>query len=142
MGSTLSLAPHTAAPATTRISEINEAWRLEEDRTPLAHRDWFAGNIDIRTATDRLRPLPAGTFLVRTRGPEFGGRDYALDLKSRGGVKHMKIFWENGRFSFSPARSFDSLVSLINYYRTNELLENFGYKDMEGIKLSTPYKSA
>ena len=60
----------------------------------------------------------------------------------------MKIYVENDEnlqgkvFSFSNARRFPSLVQLIGYYRSNDLLENFGYKDMEGMKLVLPYKSA
>ena len=91
------------------------------DQVPLQNQDWFAGNVDIRTATERIRNLPAGTFLVRTRGPA-GSEDYALDLKSRSGVKHMKIYVEelgSGQvsFSFSEARSFPTLPQLIGFYR-------------------------
>jgi hypothetical protein len=40
------------------------------------------------------------------------------------------------------ARSFPSLQELILYYRTRDLLENFGYKHMEGVRLTCPYKNA
>ena len=113
------------------------------DQIPLQKQDWFAGNVDRKTATERIRNLPVGTFIVRTRGP-LVSEDYALDLKTGSGVKHMKIYVEdNGKaFSFSRARQFPTLVQLIGYYRCNDLLENFSYKDMEGMKLVTPYKSA
>ena len=56
----------------------------------------------------------------------------------------MKIYVEDNSkaFSFSRARQFPTLVQLIGFYRSNDLLENFSYKDMEGMKLVTPYKSA
>ena len=115
------------------------------EQVPLQNQDWFAGNIDIRTATERIRNLPVGTFLVRTRGAP-GSEDYALDLKSRSGVKHMKIYVDQDEnhknYSFSRARVFPSLVQLIGYYRSNDLLENFSYKEMEGLRLVMPYKSA
>ena len=119
----------------------------QHEQIPLQDQDWFAGSVDIKTATDRIRNLPVGTFLVRLRGSG-NVNDFALDLKTKSGVKHMKIYVENDEnlqgkvFSFSNARRFPSLVQLIGYYRSNDLLENFGYKDMEGMKLVLPYKSA
>ena len=61
-------------------------------------------------------------------------------------MKHLKIFYEfaagTEHFSFSEARSFPSLQQLIAYYRSNPLLENFGYKHMVGVKLKLPFKDA
>ena len=144
LGSTLSL-NRGSTDLSGQVRHLKEEWDKLHDQTPLHSQDWFAGNIDIKTATERIRSLPVGTFLVRTRGPS-GSEDYALDLKTRSGVKHMKIYFENDEnykaYSFSRARVFPTLVQLIGFYRSNDLLENFGYKDMEGMRLVTPYKSA
>jgi hypothetical protein len=40
------------------------------------------------------------------------------------------------------ARSFPSLQELILYYRSRDLLENFSYRHMEGVRLTCPYKNA
>eukprot|EP00090_Calanus_glacialis_P036498 TRINITY_DN6235_c0_g1_i1.p1 TRINITY_DN6235_c0_g1~~TRINITY_DN6235_c0_g1_i1.p1 ORF type:complete len:771 (-),score=186.86 TRINITY_DN6235_c0_g1_i1:114-2426(-) len=148
MGSTLSLAPtnRSSSEISSQVRQLQEEWGRQQELTPLHKQDWFAGQIDIKTATDRIRNLPTGTFLVRNRKTE-NNEDFALDLKARIGVKHMKIYVESDEncgkvYSFSPARSFSSLVQLINYYRSNDLLENFGYKELEGVKLNNPYKSA
>ena len=59
------------------------------------------------------------------------------------GVKHLKIFYEaEAGYSFSQARSFPTLQRLITHYRSNDLLENFGYKHMVGVKLKLPFKNA
>ena len=142
LGSTLSL-NRASTDLSGQVRQLKEEWEKQHDQTPLHSQDWFAGNIDIKTATERIRSLPVGTFLVRTRGHQ---EDYALDLKTRSGVKHMKIYFENDenfkRYSFSRARVFPTLGQLIGFYRSNDLLENFGYKEMEGMRLVTPYKSA
>ena len=131
-----------------QVSQFNREWEIQEQQqqTPLEHQEWFAGSIDLKTATERIRNLGDGTFLVR-RINSPNKEEFALDLKTKSGVKHMKIFveWDDRRqvklFSFSHARKFSSLVQLISYYRCNDLLENFGYKEMEGMKLIIPYKS-
>lgn len=72
--------------------------------------------------------------------------ELALDLKAKSGVKHMKIYVEGVgsrqvSYSFSEARSFPTLPQLIGFYRTRDLLENFSYRELEGVKLTTPYKN-
>ena len=110
---------------------------------PLEQQAWFAGRIDQETATERIKALPVGTFLVRSRGIH---HEFALDLRTQDGVKHLKVYRDRDgdeeRFSFSPARSFPTLQGLIGHYRTNDLLENFSYSHMVGAKLKLPYKNA
>jgi len=145
IGSTLSL-NKCSSNVSGQLKQLQEEWVKQHEMIPLQNQDWFAGNIDIKTATERIRNLPVGTFLVRLRNGSL--EDFALDLNTRNGVKHMKIYIENDEnlqgkvYSFSNARYFSSLVQLISFYRSNDLLENFGYKDMEGMKLVLPYKSA
>ena len=148
VGSTLSLNRVGGGPRVAgQVRQLNQEWEKQLEQIPLRDQNWFAGNIDIKTATERIRNLSVGTFLVRIRGTGLSD-DFALDLKTVNGVKHMKIYVENDEnlqcqfFSFSNARRFPSLNQLIGFYRTNDLLENFGYKDMEGMKLVIPFKSA
>ena len=148
VGSTLSLNRVGGGPRVAgQVRQLNQEWEKQLEQIPLRDQNWFAGNIDIKTATERIRNLPVGTFLVRIRGTG-NSDDFALDLKTVNGVKHMKIYVENDEnlqcqfFSFSNARRFPSLNQLIGFYRSNDLLENFGYKDMEGMKLVIPFKSA
>ena len=126
MGSTLSLASHfqRGSPNQTmrqsgQVGELQEIARREQEQLPVNQQDWWAGPIDLKTGTDRIRSLPMGTFLVRGSLQEGA---LALDLKAKSGVKHMKIYVEelgSGQvsFSFSEARSFPTLPQLIGFYR-------------------------
>ena len=110
-------------------------------------KDWFGGNLDIRRATEKLRDLPVGTFLLRQRQDKSGGDEFAVDLKTKTGVKHMKVYCKNSDdngllYFFSEARCFPTVNQLVNYYRNNDLLENFSYKGMEGMTLKIPFKNA
>ena len=121
MGSTLSIAPgRGGSPRQSQVGELQAEARRQAELLPLAQQDWWAGQIDLRTATARIQTLPTGTFLVRAGG-EGGG--LALDLKAETGVKHVRIYVQEGegggqRFSFSEARSFPTLQQLIGYYRS------------------------
>jgi hypothetical protein len=73
----------------------------------------------------------------------------ALDLKARTTVMHMKIAVEPAgagappQYSFSEARRFPSLAQLVGCYRwERDLLENFSYRELEGVRLATPYQAA
>ena len=147
LGSTLSLNRSSLkSNVSGHVKLLNKEWEHELDKIPLEQQEWFAGNIDLRTATDRIRNLPPGTFLVRFIGARHS-EDFALDLNTKTGVKHMKIYvdydenLQRKMYSFSQARNFSSLAQLIGFYRSHDLLENFGYKEMEGMKLIIPYKS-
>jgi len=105
----------------------------------------FAGDLPVKTATDRLESLPVGTFLVRHRA----NGCYALMLKSPEqprGVKSMKIETRSDNRSgqtvyyLSQARSFPSIAKMVSFYRTRDLTENFNYESLKGITLKTPYK--
>ena len=115
----------------------------ERDNLPLESQSWFAGDLPVKTATDRLEALPVGTFLVRQRANGY----FALMLKSPElpkGVKSMKIESKivDGRtlYFLSQARTFASIAKMITYYRTRDLTENFNYDSLRGITLKTPYK--
>lgn len=144
MGSTLSIAPNRTSPRqSAQVEELQSEARRQQELLPLSQQDWWAGGIDLKTATERIKSLPTGTFLVRSSE---AGENLAMDLKARNGVKHMKIYvdWDDSgdaQYSFSEARKFPTLPQLIGFYRTRDLLENFSYRELEGIRLSQPYKN-
>merc|ERR1719319_1656203 len=153
MGSTMSLAPRTTTTTTISrdVDRANQEWRQEVG--PVEEQDWWAGSMDLATATTRIKDLPMGTFLVRG---SLKDASIALDLKARSSVKHLKIYVMPGEaprpgrpasgtglcYCFSEARSFPSLPELVAFYRTKDLLENFSYRELEGVTLKTPYKNA
>ena len=44
---------------------------------PVEQQAWYAGQLGLERAKDRLRNLPVGTFMVRARGQP---NQYALDI--------------------------------------------------------------
>ena len=115
----------------------------QRDNLPLESQSWFAGDLSVKTATDRLEALPVGTFLVRQRA----NGCYALMLKSPElpkGVKSMKIESKvvdgQTQYYLSQARSFPSIAKMVSFYRARDLTENFNYESLRGITLKTPYK--
>lgn len=142
MGSTMSLAPRTTISTISRdVDRANQEWRQEV--VPVEEQDWWAGSMDLATATARIKDLPTGTFLVRGNLKD---SSIALDLKAKTSVKHLKIYVVPGEdglsYCFSEARSFPSLPELVAFYRSKDLLENFSYRELEGVTLKTPYKNA
>merc|ERR1712080_338133 len=97
MGSTLSIAPYPARGSprqSTQIDEMQAEAKRQLEILPLEQQDWWEGDIGLETATDKIKSLAVGTFLVR--GCRVGETpNLALDLKARRGVKHMKIYVES-----------------------------------------------
>ena len=97
--STLSLVNTSAESQNKRHSQIRETVQelqinaiREQENLPLQQQPWYAGLLDVKTATIRLENLPVGTFLIRVRNCG----QYALMLKCqgekpKGTVKSMKI---------------------------------------------------
>ncbi len=117
----------------------------EEENTPLERQPWFAGDLPVKTANERLELLPTGTFLIRRRN----NGQYALMLKcpeKPKGVKSMKIEEEVNpttgvrEYFLSQARKFPSLTRMIAHYRTRDLTENFNYEALQGVCLKKPFK--
>ncbi len=127
------------------VQELQSQSLREQENLPLEKQPWFAGELPVKTATDRLEALPVGTYLIRQRA----NGQFALMLKcpeKPKGVKSMKIEEEsdgNGGprfFYLSQARKFTSVVKLVSYYRHKDLTENFNYEALRGVTLRTPYK--
>lgn len=127
------------------VQELQNQSLREIENLPLDQQPWFAGELNVKTATDRLEALPVGTYLIRQRA----NGQFALMLKcpeKPKGVKSMKIEEEiqeetGQRFYYlSQARKFTSLAKMVSYYRHKDLTENFNYEALRGVTLRTPYQ--
>ena len=128
----------------TQVQELQNQQLREQESLPLDQQPWYAGELNVTTASDRLDRLPVGTYLIRQRA----NGQFALMLKCEDkskGVKSMKIEEEVAQdqtkfFYLSQARKFTSLVKMVSYYRHKDLTENFNYEALRGVSLRTPYK--
>ena len=120
------------------VLQTNAIREQEQESLPLEQQPWYAGQLNVKTANERLEILPIGTFLVRLRD----NGQFALMLKTMEkpkGVKSMKIEEEveaesNQRYFYlSQARKFSSLFKLVTYYRQRDLTENFNYDALKGV---------
>lgn len=151
--STLSLAPPSEngnkrhSQVREVVQELQSSAIREQESLPLDQQPWYAGELDVKTASDRLESLPVGTFLIRKRAKLPG--QFVLMLKcpeKPKGVKSMKIEEEvhpetGERFYYlSQARKFSSLAKMVSFYRHRDLTENFNYEALKGVNLRTPYK--
>ncbi|XP_025416925.1 1-phosphatidylinositol 4,5-bisphosphate phosphodiesterase gamma-1 isoform X2 [Sipha flava] len=85
---------------------------------------WFHGKLARgRTEAEELlkqyQHYGTGTFLVRMSETYYG--EYSLSFWHQGKVNHCRIFSNQRKFHLIEGTKFDSLYSLITYYRTNPL---------------------
>jgi len=125
------------------VQELQSQQMREQENLSLDQQAWYAGELNVKTASDRLDLLPVGTYLIRQRA----NGQFALMLKCEEkpkGVKSMKIeeevVDETKFYYLSQARKFTSLVKMVSYYRHKDLTENFNYEALRGVSLRTPYK--
>ncbi|XP_074614925.1 proto-oncogene vav-like isoform X1 [Acropora palmata] len=120
---------HVTAKATSRYEETTI--REETHPTPppatlnasLKNFNWFAGRRDRPQAEQMLSAKSDGTFLIRESVSR--GGEYALSVKFRSNVKHIKIRYEEGAFYLTKAISFGSIEELVDYYKLNTLGVSF-----------------
>uniref|UniRef100_A0A8C9WA70 Vav guanine nucleotide exchange factor 1 n=1 Tax=Scleropages formosus TaxID=113540 RepID=A0A8C9WA70_SCLFO len=93
----------------------------------------FAGNIDRNVAKNLLLPCMEGTYLVRQKD----GEEFAISIKFRAEVKHIKVTCMKGLFQINEKRAFKGLAELVEYFQQNTLRECF--KDLDST-LQFPYK--
>lgn len=74
-----------------------------------------------------------GTFLVRNASSKCG--EYTLTLRKGGTNKLIKISHRNGKYGFSEPYSFNSVIELVDHYRTCSLEQ---YNSVLNIKLLYP----
>ncbi|XP_014117547.1 PREDICTED: proto-oncogene vav [Pseudopodoces humilis] len=96
---------------------------------------WFGGPLERAGAEQVLSPRSDGAFLVRQRLREPG--DFAISLKYRGQVKHIKVTAGQGLYWVTEKKAFKGLVELVEFYRRNSLRDCFKALD---TTLAVPYR--
>lgn len=61
--------------------------------------------------------------MVRHRSREF--HEYAISIKYKNDMKHIKILTKDGLFYIAENRKFSSILDLIQYYKIHSLREGF-----------------
>ncbi|VDO23517.1 unnamed protein product [Haemonchus placei] len=85
----------------------------------LSDQIWYWGNVDKSTVTEIMQDQPEGTFMVRDASSP---GDYTLTVRFGGCTKLVRIHVYKGRCGFAlESLTHDSVVSLIEFYRTRSL---------------------
>ncbi|XP_052892856.1 uncharacterized protein LOC128300726 isoform X1 [Anopheles moucheti] len=103
--------------------------------TPQELRDaeWYWGKISRDVAKEKMMDAQDGSFLVRDAINDAG--EYTLVLKKDGTDRPIKIYHKNGKYGFTQECTFESLVGMINEFRTTTLKE---YNTILDISLLYP----
>nr|XP_015223588.1 PREDICTED: 1-phosphatidylinositol 4,5-bisphosphate phosphodiesterase gamma-2 isoform X2 [Lepisosteus oculatus] len=82
-------------------------------------KEWYYNNLSRGEAEDMLMRIPRdGAFLIRKREePD----SFAITFRGDGKVKHCRIQREGSMFVLGTSTEFESLVELVNYFRTKPL---------------------
>ncbi|XP_032939655.1 proto-oncogene vav [Catharus ustulatus] len=96
---------------------------------------WFGGPLERAEAEQALSPRSDGAFLVRQRLREPG--DFAISVKFRGQVKHIKVAASEGLYWVTERKAFRGLVELVQFYQRNSLRDCFKALD---TTLALPYR--
>nr|XP_031363681.1 proto-oncogene vav-like [Lonchura striata domestica] len=96
---------------------------------------WFGGSLERSEAELALSSRSDGAFLVRQRLREPG--DFAISVKFRGQVKHIKVTASEGLYRVTERKAFRGLLELVEFYRRNSLRDCFKALD---TTLALPYR--
>lgn len=99
----------------------------------LREAEWYWGRITRDEAKEKMTDVQDGSFLVRDATS--GGGEYTLTLKKDGTDRVIKIYHSQGKYGFTKDCSHNSVVDLINFYRSVSLKE---YNTILDIKLTNP----
>lgn len=94
---------------------------LVDDAIPLEIQSWYHGSITRRDAEKRLKPAPAGSFLVRDSMASHA--DYFLAARGENGFLHVRVCCNTGlddpNKDFTlvtlPERRFESVAAVVNH---------------------------
>uniref|UniRef100_A0A182NHQ5 Phosphatidylinositol 3-kinase regulatory subunit n=1 Tax=Anopheles dirus TaxID=7168 RepID=A0A182NHQ5_9DIPT len=108
---------------------------ITDPDTPQELRDaeWYWGKISRDVAKEKMMDAADGSFLVRDAINDAG--EYTLVLKKDGTDRPIKIYHKNGKYGFTQECTFESLVAMINEFRTTTLKE---YNTILDISLLYP----
>ncbi|EYB85073.1 hypothetical protein Y032_0305g1959 [Ancylostoma ceylanicum] len=85
----------------------------------LCDQIWYWGNVDKSVVSEVMQDQPEGTFMVRDASSP---GDYTLTVRFGGHTKLVRIHVYKGRCGFAlESLTHDSVVSLIEFYRTRSL---------------------
>ncbi|RCN52238.1 SH2 domain protein [Ancylostoma caninum] len=85
----------------------------------LCDQIWYWGNVDKTVVSEVMQDQPEGTFMVRDASSP---GDYTLTVRFGGHTKLVRIHVYKGRCGFAlESLTHDSVVSLIEFYRTRSL---------------------
>nr|XP_009935904.1 PREDICTED: proto-oncogene vav [Opisthocomus hoazin] len=96
---------------------------------------WYAGLMERGEAEQLLMPRSDGAFLVRQRVKDAG--EFAISIKYRGEVKHIKVMTAEGLYRVTEKKAFKGLVELVEFYQCNSLKDCFKALD---TTLVVPFK--
>ncbi|XP_054481555.1 guanine nucleotide exchange factor VAV3-like isoform X2 [Anoplopoma fimbria] len=96
---------------------------------------WFAGPMERYQAEVELLDRENSTYLVRHRSKEC--TEYAISIKFKDKVKHIKILTKDCCFYIAESRLFKTVQDLVDYYKQHSLKEGFSSLD---TTLQLPYR--
>jgi len=138
------------------LSELVQYYTSESDASQLRERNgelillkyplncadptserWFHGQMSGREAEECLMMGKAkhGSFLVRLSQSKPG--EYVMSVRVEERVSHVMIRCQDGKYDFGGGAQFESLRELVEYYRTNPMVEQGGAV----VLLVTPFNA-